>query len=39
MHDSLFTDRHFVQSETLATRAKKLLELINTMNTCLLGLI
>ena len=35
IHDLSFNDTHFVQSETLATRAKELLKLINTINTCL----
>ena len=38
MHGSAFKDRHFVRSETLATRAKELLKLNNTINNCLIRL-
>ena len=38
MHGSSFEDKHFVQSETLATRARDSLKLNNTINTCLIRL-
>ena len=38
MHGSPFKDRHFAWLETLATRAKELLKLNNTINTCLIRL-
>ena len=38
MHGSSFQGRHFVRSETLATRAKELLKLNNTINNGLIRL-
>ena len=38
MHGSSFNDTHFVWSETLAARAKELLKLNKTINTCLIRL-
>ena len=38
IHGSSFNDIYFAQSETLSTRAKELLKLSNTRNSCLIRL-
>ena len=36
MHGLLYSETHLVSSENLAARAKELLKLNNTINTCLI---
>ena len=38
MHSLLYNEKHLVSLESLAARAKELLRLNNTINTCLIRL-